>query len=78
MWQWIVTSLDDDSIERDLNPIAQRKAGELQPKHARLTQVEKLTESIDGKIKRLVRDLRDLEFEAIVQEDDAGRWLDVS
>ena len=41
VWRWLVSTLDDDMIERGLNRIAQRKAAELQPTCARLAQVEK-------------------------------------
>jgi site-specific DNA recombinase len=57
VWRWLVSTLDDDMIERGLNRIAQRKAAELQPTCVRLAQIEKLIESTDGKIKRLVRDM---------------------
>ena len=65
IWRWLVSTLDDDTIERGLNRIAQRKTSELQPTCARLAQVEKLIESIDGKIKRLVRDLSDEDDEIL-------------
>jgi site-specific DNA recombinase len=65
VWRWLVSTLDDDKIELGLNRIAQRKAAELQPACARLAQVEKLIESTDGKVKRLVRDLSDEDDEML-------------
>jgi hypothetical protein len=65
VWEWIVATLDDNRIEPGLNRTAQRKAGELQPKRARLAQVEKMVVSIDVKIKRLVRDLSDEDDEVL-------------
>jgi len=65
VWRWLVSSFDDDLIEHGLNRISQRRAAELQPTCARLAQVEKLIESTDGKIKRLVRDLSDEDDEIL-------------
>jgi hypothetical protein len=65
VWRWLVSTLDDGIIERGLSRIAQRRTAELQPKTARLEQVEKLIESTDNKIRRLVRDLSDEDDEIL-------------
>jgi site-specific DNA recombinase len=59
VWDWIVSTLDDDLIERGFQRMAQRRAEEIAPKCTRLAQVQKLLDSIDSKITRLVREMSD-------------------